>query len=247
MEVSKPTKQGGGRRKIEMKKVEEGSKRSVTFTKRRKGLFNKACELSELSGAKIAVLVISEKDKPYSCGDVDAIFDQYLNGKVSDAGSESSKTSLEEELIRKDSNETLLKQDEDEKKQREEKTAPEKTGFWWEKDVDETMVEWMEMYGASLEKLKKNVERKLEEMWREKAKASTSSAADHQAVIGTIDQVHRNWIVNGDQASTSSAADHQAVIGTIDQVHRNEIVNGDQCRVDEFFNFDGFGFNGGLL
>ncbi|TXG64648.1 hypothetical protein EZV62_011642 [Acer yangbiense] len=89
MEVSKPTKQGGGRRKIEMKKVEEGSKRSVTFTKRRKGLFNKAFELSELSGTKIAVFVISEQAKPYSWGDVDAIIDQYLTGKVSDSGSES--------------------------------------------------------------------------------------------------------------------------------------------------------------
>ncbi|TXG48200.1 hypothetical protein EZV62_027494 [Acer yangbiense] len=206
MEVSKPTKQGGGRRKIEMKKVEKRSKRSVTFTKRRKGLFNKAFELSELSGAKIAVFVISEQAKPYSCGDVDAILDQYLTGKVSDSGSESSKTSLEADLIRKECNEMLLKLEEEEKKQWDGKTAPEKTGFWWEKDVDETMEEWLKEYEASLEKLKKNVERKLEEMRREKAKASTSSAADHQAVIGTIDQ----------------------------------------CRVEEFFNFDGFGFNGGL-
>ncbi|KAK0593925.1 hypothetical protein LWI29_006318 [Acer saccharum] len=217
MEVSKPTKQGGGRRKIEMKKVEEGSKRSVTFTKRRKGLFNKAFELSELSGAKIAVFVISEQAKPYSCGDVDAIIDQYLTGKVSDSSSESSKTSLEADLIRKECNETLLKLEEEEKKQRDDKTAPEKTGFWWEKDVDETMEEWLKSYEASLEKLKKNVDRKLEEMRREKAKASTSSAANHQAVIGTIDQVHHDGIVNGDQ-----------------------------CRVEEFFNFDGFGFNGGL-
>ncbi|KAK1573046.1 hypothetical protein Q3G72_022756 [Acer saccharum] len=182
MEVSKPTKQGGGRRKIEMKKVEEGS-----------------------------------KPKPYSCGDVDAIIDQYLTGKVSDSSSESSKTSLEADLIRKECNETLLKLEEEEKKQRDDKTAPEKTGFWWEKDVDETMEEWLKSYEASLEKLKKNVDRKLEEMRREKAKASTSSAANHQAVIGTIDQVHHDGIVNGDQ-----------------------------CRVEEFFNFDGFGFNGGL-
>ncbi|KAL5838971.1 hypothetical protein ACOSQ4_011579 [Xanthoceras sorbifolium] len=96
MEASIPKKRG--RRRVEMKKVEgEKKKRSVTFSKRRRGLFNKACELSELSGDKIA--------KPYSCGDVDSLLDQYLTGKVSDSNTESS--SLEVKLIRKECKETL--------------------------------------------------------------------------------------------------------------------------------------------
>ncbi|KAH7568476.1 hypothetical protein ACOSP7_011451 [Xanthoceras sorbifolium] len=215
MEVSIPKKRG--RRRVEMKKVEGKKKRSVTFSKRRRGLFNKACELSELSGDKIAMFVISEQGKPYSCGDVDSLLDQYVTGKVSDSNMASS--SLEVKLIRKECKETLVKLEEEEKKTQQQ----EKTRVWWEKTVDETLEEWLMEYEAKLQELKKKVEGKLEEIKREKAKAikaSTSSYAHDQGVIETVDQVHHDELVDHDD---------------------------DQYRVEDFLDFDGFCLDGGLF
>jgi pheromone receptor transcription factor len=75
-----PTKKTRGRQRIEMKKL-DGSKQQVTFSKRRTGLFKKAGELCVLCGAKVAVIVFSEKKKkPFCFGhpDVEAILNRYL-------------------------------------------------------------------------------------------------------------------------------------------------------------------------
>ncbi|KAM1008270.1 hypothetical protein ACFX2J_004727 [Malus domestica] len=70
-----------GRRKIEMKVVEDSSSRQVTFSKRRTGLFKKANELATLCGAEIAVLVFSPGGKPFSFGhpNMESIADRFLN------------------------------------------------------------------------------------------------------------------------------------------------------------------------
>ncbi|KAF7843021.1 MADS-box protein JOINTLESS-like [Senna tora] len=47
------------RRKIAIKKIENVSARQVTFSKRRRGLFKKAQELSTLCDAEIALIVFS--------------------------------------------------------------------------------------------------------------------------------------------------------------------------------------------
>ncbi|RZC84347.1 hypothetical protein C5167_047133 [Papaver somniferum] len=52
-----------GKRRIEMKKIEDRQKRNVCFTKRRHGLFNKAADLCRLTGADISLLVISPGEK----------------------------------------------------------------------------------------------------------------------------------------------------------------------------------------
>ncbi|XP_028764324.1 MADS-box protein JOINTLESS [Neltuma alba] len=51
------------RRKIEIKKIENAAARQVAFSKRRKGLFKKAMELSTLCDAEIALLVFSASGK----------------------------------------------------------------------------------------------------------------------------------------------------------------------------------------
>ncbi|XP_026428988.1 MADS-box transcription factor 51-like [Papaver somniferum] len=55
-----------GKRRIEMKKIEDRQKRNVCFTKRRHGLFNKAADLCRLTGADISLLVISPGGNPYT-------------------------------------------------------------------------------------------------------------------------------------------------------------------------------------
>ncbi|KVH97823.1 Transcription factor, MADS-box [Cynara cardunculus var. scolymus] len=54
-----------GRRKLEMKRIEDKSSRQVTFSKRRSGLNKKARQLSVLCDVDIAVVVFSSRGKLY--------------------------------------------------------------------------------------------------------------------------------------------------------------------------------------
>ncbi|XP_061948843.1 MADS-box protein JOINTLESS-like isoform X2 [Populus nigra] len=53
------------RRKIQIKKIDDTMARQVTFSKRRRGLFKKAYELSTLCDAEIALMVFSASGKLY--------------------------------------------------------------------------------------------------------------------------------------------------------------------------------------
>ncbi|KAF3512855.1 hypothetical protein HID58_054855 [Brassica napus] len=55
-----------GRRKVEIKRIENKSSRQVTFCKRRNGLIEKARQLSVLCGSSVAVLIVSSTGKVYS-------------------------------------------------------------------------------------------------------------------------------------------------------------------------------------
>ncbi|KAK9272191.1 hypothetical protein L1049_002562 [Liquidambar formosana] len=54
-----------GRGKVEMKRIEDKSSRQVTFSKRRGGLMKKARELSVLCDVDVALIVFSNRGKPY--------------------------------------------------------------------------------------------------------------------------------------------------------------------------------------
>ncbi|XP_020095945.1 agamous-like MADS-box protein AGL29 [Ananas comosus] len=71
-----------GRKKIEMKMIENEQARHVCFSKRRAGVFTKASELSTLCGAEVAVIVFSPSGNPYSFGSpaVDPVLDRFLSG-----------------------------------------------------------------------------------------------------------------------------------------------------------------------
>ncbi|RVW98944.1 MADS-box protein JOINTLESS [Vitis vinifera] len=51
------------RQKIQIKKIDNTAARQVTFSKRRRGLFKKAQELSTLCDAEIALIVFSAAGK----------------------------------------------------------------------------------------------------------------------------------------------------------------------------------------
>jgi hypothetical protein len=51
------------RRKIQIKKIENTTARQVTFSKRRRGLFKKALELSTLCDSELALIVFSSTGK----------------------------------------------------------------------------------------------------------------------------------------------------------------------------------------
>ncbi|XP_020539044.1 MADS-box transcription factor 23 isoform X2 [Jatropha curcas] len=54
-----------GRRKVEMKRIEDRSSRHVTFSKRRNGLIKKARELPILCDVEIGVIVFSTGGRLY--------------------------------------------------------------------------------------------------------------------------------------------------------------------------------------
>ncbi|KAI9127796.1 hypothetical protein K1719_000789 [Acacia pycnantha] len=74
-----PPKKTKGQQKIEVKAMDDAKKRSVTFTKRKAGLFRKADQLRNLTGAKVALMVISPGGKPYTFGnpDMDTVIARY--------------------------------------------------------------------------------------------------------------------------------------------------------------------------
>ncbi|GAB2267906.1 hypothetical protein Dimus_002881 [Dionaea muscipula] len=53
------------RQKIEIKKIDNTTARQVTFSKRRRGLFKKAHELSTLCDVEIGLIVFSSTGKLY--------------------------------------------------------------------------------------------------------------------------------------------------------------------------------------
>lgn len=65
-----------------MKKVEAPDHRHVTFSKRKRGLFQKAGQLSSLTGSEIAAVVVSECGRVFGFGtpSCDAVADRYLAG-----------------------------------------------------------------------------------------------------------------------------------------------------------------------
>ncbi|CAD5335878.1 unnamed protein product [Arabidopsis thaliana] len=69
-----------GRKKVEIKRIENKSSRQVTFSKRRNGLIEKARQLSILCESSIAVLVVSGSGKLYKSASGDnmsKIIDRY--------------------------------------------------------------------------------------------------------------------------------------------------------------------------
>nr|BAJ33863.1 unnamed protein product [Eutrema halophilum] len=69
-----------GRRKVEIKRIDNKSSRQVTFSKRRNGLVEKARQLSILCESSIAVLVVSASGKLYNSSSGDSmtkIIDRY--------------------------------------------------------------------------------------------------------------------------------------------------------------------------
>lgn len=67
------------RQKIEIKKIDNITARQVTFSKRRRGLFKKAHELSTLCDAEIALIVFSATGKlfQYSSSSVSQVIERY--------------------------------------------------------------------------------------------------------------------------------------------------------------------------
>ncbi|KAG6760964.1 hypothetical protein POTOM_034152 [Populus tomentosa] len=69
-----------GRQKVEMKRTDNQDDRSISFSKRRSGIYKKASELVVLTGAEIKVIVFSPSVKPLSFGhpSVESVINRFL-------------------------------------------------------------------------------------------------------------------------------------------------------------------------
>ncbi|XP_050253422.1 agamous-like MADS-box protein AGL11 isoform X1 [Quercus robur] len=80
-----------GRRKIEIKRIENNTKRQVSFCKRRNGLLKKACELSVLCDAEVALLIFSSRGRlyEYANNSTKSTIERYKNACLDSAESSS--------------------------------------------------------------------------------------------------------------------------------------------------------------
>ncbi|PIN16209.1 MADS box transcription factor [Handroanthus impetiginosus] len=160
-QMTKKTTQG--RKKIEIKKIENLSNRQVTFSKRRGGLFKKASELCILCGAEIAIIVHSLGKRVFVFGHttVDSVIDRFLSG--GGAAAEGAENCLVAKTRDYDQHcSDVCRELEAEKRRREaieegKRAAGGDGGFWWNAAVEELDVEELEEYAAALEELMKNV------------------------------------------------------------------------------------------
>ncbi|KAL7093918.1 hypothetical protein ACP275_11G069000 [Erythranthe tilingii] len=62
-----------GRKKLEIKRIEDNSARMVCFSKRRSGLIKKAKELSVLCDVDLAAIIFSNRGKLFQYSSTDSI------------------------------------------------------------------------------------------------------------------------------------------------------------------------------
>ncbi|XP_011086823.1 MADS-box transcription factor 7-like isoform X3 [Sesamum indicum] len=89
-----------GRRKLEIKRIEDKSARQVTFTKRRKGLLKKAKELSVLCDVDVGVIIFSSRGKLYhycSTNSLTEILQQYQNCVAMGPGAQTAVRGMQQE------------------------------------------------------------------------------------------------------------------------------------------------------
>ncbi|XP_071719092.1 agamous-like MADS-box protein AGL29 [Rutidosis leptorrhynchoides] len=172
-----------GRKKIEIKKIVENNSRQVTFSKRRTGLFKKAAELCVLTGAKIAILVRSPGGRFYTFGhpNADVIVGRYLsdtyydddndckdnvgvrNGKQTPPSEEDETESIEKYIKRFNKHYMAVSEELDKEKKR--KNIPSNSRLaWYDEPVHDLSLNELERYLWSLEKLKKKVVTRVDEL-----------------------------------------------------------------------------------
>ncbi|KGN61964.1 agamous-like MADS-box protein AGL62 [Cucumis sativus] len=177
-----------GRQKIEIKKLNVKSRRQVTFSKRRAGLFNKAAELSILSGAEIAILVFSSTDKIYTFGhpNVDFLIDRFLTSNFVPPKPVEAYLPLEE-LNRDLKDVTAEFETEKRRAERMRKTG----GFWWDEAMECMGIEDLKRFRSSLMELRGKVAERVEELAavRNQGFLTTSPSFHHLSVATEIDDL----------------------------------------------------------
>ncbi|KAJ9697254.1 hypothetical protein PVL29_009165 [Vitis rotundifolia] len=152
-----------GRQKIQIKKIEKKNSLEVTFSKCRTGLFKKAGELCILCGAEAAVIVFSPGRRAFVFGhpSADAIIDRFLHretnsralvpaGQVHGYVQRQYLEALGRLEVKREQEETV--------------GGDEEGGFWWDAPIENMGLNELEQFRGFLEKLRKKVADRVEEM-----------------------------------------------------------------------------------
>ncbi|KAF6139483.1 hypothetical protein GIB67_033162 [Kingdonia uniflora] len=165
-----------GRCKITIEHINEKSKRQVTFSKRRQGIFSKATELSKLTGADVAIITFSPGGRPFTFSNkpVESILDRFLNqdhyipALVNTSSTCSTSVYEEERLVRQYMDEIRVLEAEKKREediQKANRMGREGSGFWWEGVVScETSLEELEKMRDAMVEVKSKIEKRVEEM-----------------------------------------------------------------------------------
>nr|QWX93787.1 MADS-box protein 48 [Cunninghamia lanceolata] len=155
-----------GKRKIEIKRIENADARQVCFSKRRMGLFKKASELCILCGAEIGIIVFSPAGKvfPFGHPSIDVVID-----KLQDVPVSTDSEKIENiKILGKQYNQLL--EDHDAQKRHLELLEierqnistgfgfnNEKKDFWWKRSIQDLDINELKQFASSLEMLRDKV------------------------------------------------------------------------------------------
>ncbi|KAK6945713.1 Transcription factor, MADS-box [Dillenia turbinata] len=191
-----------GRKKIPICKIEKKASLDVSFSKRKKGVFKKASELSTLSGAELAIIIFSPANKVHSFGNpnVETIINRFSSRNSiqnsSTIGQHIKALQLANASELNAHLHNMVSQLEMEKKRGEELDRtwdgrPHK--FWWEDSLDEMDKEkLMELY-----KLVEITEKNLEQNFESLARSSMISNAPFPFAYNNSD----NGLYHGEGSS----------------------------------------------
>ncbi|XP_010539166.1 PREDICTED: agamous-like MADS-box protein AGL61 [Tarenaya hassleriana] len=167
-----------GRQRIEIKEIKEEAKRQVTFSKRRRGLFKKAAELSVLCDTKIAIITFSRCGRIYTFGDVETLTERYLHGE---------KKIVPARLGEYSGGGDAYVEAEEQR--------------WWEMPVENVAAEEMEEYLAAMTELRENVRGRIYQMSCDRAVENPSEQNPTVEIIEskqTVDDLSLEYLTAED-------------------------------------------------
>ncbi|GJN34295.1 hypothetical protein PR202_gb22944 [Eleusine coracana subsp. coracana] len=175
----RPRKPSKGRQRIEIRYIEDKAQRQVTFSKRRMGIFKKAGELSQLCGACVAVVVFSERGRPFAIGapSVDVVL-RACDPLPGEEGAHRALYDDEEEdaavcrglveaaLRQAKETEARVKAEKARMNAIGEKVMQAKGGrlFWWDADVEQLGEAELPEFARALQRLRDNVQRRADHL-----------------------------------------------------------------------------------
>lgn len=199
------------RRSIELKKIEDKDNLAATFFNRRGGLFRKAGELCILCDAHVAVILFSPGRKVFAFAHpsvdivLDRLFHFYAHGHVP----RGAKRILEQEEIMDGghSRRRCLEAFKMLQVKKEQQWIMDGEGngvFWWDRPIEKMGLEELERFKASLEELRKEGSRRVEEMATMMMLMMVEKGLSCHAAVEYAQGHDPSCVLHGDESSCSS-------------------------------------------
>ncbi|KAJ8445088.1 hypothetical protein Cgig2_029460 [Carnegiea gigantea] len=238
-------KRSNGRRKIPIQVIEDRTRKHVTFSKRRAGLFKKASELCALCGVEMAILTFSERGKLFCFGhpDPDDVVRRYISGGALDDEDDevtcNELASMVEEHNRR--YEEIKRKIEEEKKFADYYQIRQghnwnnnghnnSHGFWWdEAHVDGMGLDELEQFMNCLLELRNNVAKQVDKLTGANMSFSTNQMGDGIVDYGNADL---NDSVNNLGCANTPYGFSNNPVGMLNNNHSDPIMVMEDAKID---------------